>query len=222
MVTNAAENYLREIYGLLEQADHDQVSMGRLAETMGVAPGTATAMVKRLADHGQITYEPYAGVRLTEDGRRAALGLIRRHRLIEIFLVEMLGFDWSEIHDEARLLEHAVSNRLLDRIDSLLGHPAVDPHGDPVPDADGHIRPSPDSSLWHMQPDQRVRVVRVLDQAPAFLRYLADHGLRPGSCVRIVARDQAGEVVTVQSFSGVSVTLGAGVAEKLLVEPSGE
>ena len=115
------------------------VPMGQIATTLGVAPGTATTMVKTLADSGLVRYEPYAGVRLTRTGEKQAARVLRRHRLIEQFLVQIMGMSWTEVHEEAEKLEHAVSERLIERIDEMLGRPAVDPHGDPIPDADGTV-----------------------------------------------------------------------------------
>jgi DtxR family Mn-dependent transcriptional regulator len=111
------------------------VPMGRLAGALGVVPGTATTMAKTMSDSGLVKYEPYAGVRLTPSGDRLAAMVVRRHRLIELFLVNVMGMSWSEVHDEAEHLEHAMSDRVIARIDEMLGHPAVDPHADPIPDA---------------------------------------------------------------------------------------
>src|SRR5205809_1615114 len=141
MASSTVEDYVKQIY--LEQlgaADRDDlVSMGRLAAAMGVVPGTATAMIKALADAGLVEYEPRGGARLTRGGERLALHVLRRHRLVELFLVKVLGLDWSEVHDEAEELEHAISDKVLDKIDKLLGHPSVDPHGDPIPTAKGKV-----------------------------------------------------------------------------------
>ncbi len=115
--------------------------MGQLASALGVVPGTATTMVKTLAESGLVHYEPYMGVRLTPAGEKLAALVLRRHRLIELFLVKVLGMNWSEVHDEAERLEHAVSERLIDRIDDMLGRPSVDPHGDPIPGPEGQARP---------------------------------------------------------------------------------
>jgi DtxR family Mn-dependent transcriptional regulator len=218
MPSSAAEDYLRRIYGLSERSNSKLVSMGALAERVGVAPGSATAMVKKLASQGLVSYEPYSGVELTLEGRRLALGMIRRHRLIEIFLVETLGLDWSEIDAEAERLEHAISDRVLDRLDVLLGRPSIDPHGDPVPDADGHIRATSKLRLSACEGGALVRVVRVYDQDPEFLKYVSFTGLRPGVQVRVVARDEPGQALSVQPAGGETLTLGLAAAEKLAVE----
>src|SRR4051812_33993924 len=141
--SQTVENYLKTIY-LAQTAARGRdalVPMGQLASTLGVVPGTATTMVKTLAESGLVRYEPYMGVRLTRAGEKLASLVLRRHRLVELFLVKVLGMSWAEVHDEAELLEHAVSERLIDRIDEMLGRPEVDPHGDPIPSADG-VMPS--------------------------------------------------------------------------------
>src|SRR4051812_8652868 len=141
MPTPTVENYLKQIY-LEQQAAEDAdelVPMGRLASVMGVVPGTATSMIKALADSGLVSYEPRGGAKLTRGGQQLALHVLRRHRLVELFLVKILGLDWSEVHDEAEELEHAISEKVLERIDRVLGHPSVDPHGDPIPSAKGKV-----------------------------------------------------------------------------------
>jgi DtxR family Mn-dependent transcriptional regulator len=135
MATSTVENYLKNLYLEQHAAAGEMVSMGRIATAMNVVPGTATSMVKALADSGLVQYEPRSGVRLTHSGEQLALHVLRRQRLLEVFLVKILGLDWSVVHDEADQLEHAVSDRVLDRMDALLGHPKVDPHGDPIPRA---------------------------------------------------------------------------------------
>src|SRR5829696_4938261 len=138
MPTSTVEDYLKCI--LLEQRDPESlVSMGQVSVALKVAPGTVTAMVKTLADSGLLSYEPYSGVRLTDPGRQLAVHVLRRHRLIELFLVKVMGMDWSEVHGEAEELEHAVSDRLIERMDEMLGHPSADPHGDPIPDVHGVV-----------------------------------------------------------------------------------
>src|SRR5688500_7752409 len=137
--TQTVENYLKAIFqaqiGLPGTAE--LVPMGQLAASLGVVPGTATTMVKALAEAALVRYEPYVGVRLTSAGEKLAARVLRRHRLIELFLVRVMGMSWTEVHDEAEHLEHAVSERLIERIDAMLGRPAVDPHGDPIPDPQG-------------------------------------------------------------------------------------
>ena len=140
--SQTVENYLKTIFlaQAVAPARDDLVPMGQIAAALGVVPGTATTMVKTLSESGLVHYEPYMGVRLTPAGEKLASLVLRRHRLIELFLVKVLGMSWAEVHDEAERLEHAVSERLIDRIDEMLGRPAVDPHGDPIPIARGHDR----------------------------------------------------------------------------------
>src|SRR5688500_5982300 len=139
--SSTVENYLKAIYNGETHlaAGQKLVPMGQLAAALGVAPGTATTMVKALAESGLVDYEPYNGVRLSPAGSRLAALVLRRHRLIELFLVQMLGMRWDEVHDDAEQLEHVVSDRLIQRIDELLGHPEVDPHGDPIPTPEGEL-----------------------------------------------------------------------------------
>src|ERR671915_1265121 len=139
MPSITVENYVKQLYLEQQNTPHELVSMGALAAAMGVVPGTVTTMVKALADSGLVTYEPREGVRLTGGGEQLALHVLRRHRLVELFLVKVLGLDWSEVHEEAEHLEHAISDKVLERIDKFLGHPSVDPHGDPIPTSKGKL-----------------------------------------------------------------------------------
>ena len=141
--------------------------MGKLAIAMNVVPGTATSMIKALADSGLVEYEPRGGTRLTRGGEQLALRVLRRHRLVELFLVKSLGLDWSEVHAEAEELEHAISDKVLEKIDAALGHPSVDPHGDPIPSAKGRVKESPMMSLADCPVDSVLRMSRVVDQDPS-------------------------------------------------------
>lgn len=219
MPSSTVENYLKRIY-LEEQADPGAtvVSMKNLAGAMGVAPGTATSMAKSLADSRFVAYEPYGGVKLTARGRTLALRILRRHRLIECFLVEALGLDWSEVHDEAESLEHAISDKLLDRIDEFLGFPSVDPHGDPIPTAAGEVRQTLLTALTDVEEGADVRIARILDQDEKFLRFVDRHRLRPGTRGRVLAHDHAAEAVTIQSGKLPAVTMGRTAAAKIMVE----
>src|SRR5689334_7579483 len=139
MPSITVENYLKQLYLEQQNASEELVPMGKLATAMGVVPGTATSMVKALADSGLVFYEPRFGAKLTKGGEQLALHVLRRHRLVELFLVKVLGLDWSEVHEEAEELEHAISEKVLERIDALLGHPSADPHGDPIPTSKGKV-----------------------------------------------------------------------------------
>ena len=218
MATSTVEDYLKCIL-LEEQATPSGlVSMGQIASRLAVAPGTVTAMVKTLSESGLLAYEPYSGVRLTDDGRRLALHVLRRHRLVELFLVQIMGMDWSEVHSEAERLEHAVSDRLIQRIDEMLGHPVVDPHGDPIPDARGRLAEPPLASLLQCRVEQPVRVARVSDQSSDFLQLVDREGLKPGSELRVVSRSEAADTVALRRESGESLSLGFRAASKILVE----
>src|SRR5262249_3134806 len=158
-------------------------------------------------------------VRLTHGGEQLALHVLRRHRLVELFLVKIVGLDWSEVHAEAEELEHAISDKVMDRIDTLLGHPSVDPHGDPLPSAKGQGSDSPMTSLADCAIDQPLRVARVLDQDVAFLQFLDRIGLTPGTNLRVANRDLIAGAVVVQPDAGPAATLGTVAAAKVLVEP---
>jgi DtxR family Mn-dependent transcriptional regulator len=192
--------------------------MGKLAEAMAVAPGTATAMVKSLAELALVDYQPRAGTRLTASGEKMALDVLRRHRLVELFLVNVLGLDWSEVHDEAERLEHAVSDKVLDRLDEILGYPEADPHGDPIPPADGKIKRRSLQTLADPTVAGRIRIVRVSDQDADFLRFVDRSGLMPGTEAHIIQRDEAADAVTIETDAGESATLGTTAAAKILVE----
>src|SRR3954464_1617080 len=179
--SSTVENYLKAIFQaqLPLPRRTDLVPMGQLAATLGVVPGTATTMVKTLAESGLVRYEPYAGVRLTGSGEKLAAMVVRRHRLIELFLVEVMGMSWTDVHEEAELLEHAVSDRLIERIDEMLGRPAAYPHGDPIPDADGVLERRPLDTLLTCPLHAAVTVQRVTDQDPEFLRFVERRELKP-------------------------------------------
>lgn len=226
MPTTTVENYLKQIYLAQQEAsDVALVAMGELASAVGVTPGTATTMVKSLEDSKLLDYTPRGGVRLTPAGERLARQVLRRHRLLEQFLVEVVGLDWSEVHDEAEVLEHAVSDKLLERIDVLLGRPQFDPHGDPIPPAD-HAAASPRRRRSASEPtwtvancplNERLQVTRVLDQAPPFLRFLDGHGLVPGAAVTVVERQDAADAARVEVEDRSTVSLGTAAAAKVQV-----
>jgi DtxR family Mn-dependent transcriptional regulator len=218
MPTPTVENYLKQIYLEQQTTPSELVSMGKLASVMSVVPGTATAMIKALADSGLVSYEPRSGVRLTRGGEQLALHVLRRHRLVELFLVKILGLDWSEVHAEAEELEHAISDKVLERIDALLGHPSVDPHGDPIPTAGGDVVASPMKSLADCPVDRPMRVARIIDQEPRFLQFVNRCGLVPGVAVTVENRDDVAQAVVVRAERQQPTTLGKNVAGKILVE----
>jgi DtxR family transcriptional regulator, Mn-dependent transcriptional regulator len=215
------ENYLKAIFQAqtaLARPD-GLVPMGQLAAALNVVPGTATTMVKTLAESGLVRYEPYAGVRLTKAGEKLAALVLRRHRLIELFLVKVMGMSWTEVHDEAEALEHAVSDRLIDRIDEMLGRPEVDPHGDPIPNAEGTLQLPAYETLLTCPLNAPMRVSRVSDQDREFLEFVERHDLKPGALVQVAERDPAADSVRVKGSR--EITIGARAASKVLVRAVG-
>jgi DtxR family Mn-dependent transcriptional regulator len=224
--SSTVENYLKAIFlgtaGARDLEGASLLPMGQLSSALGVAPGTATAMVKTLAESGLVRYEPYAGVTLTPAGEKLAALVVRRHRLIELFLVRVLGIGWDEVHDEAEHLEHAVSDRLIARIDEMLGRPAVDPHGDPIPDADGSLRRQTAQTLLTCPLGTAVTVTRVVDQDRSFLRFIERNELQPGQTIRVEARDAAADSHRLRGTGTNALTIGARAASKLLVTTAAE
>ena len=220
MATSTVEDYVKAIYLLQQDAPTGEATVVRLAATLGVTKGSVTAMVRKLRDARLADAERYGGIRLTAKGRRLAIDMIRRHRLIEVFLVETLGFDWAEVHEEAHRLEHAMSAKVFDRLDAFLGHPSSDPHGDPIPDANGELVEADAVALADLGPGDRGVIARVSDQDAAFLGFAAAHHLRPGAKVSVVAVSAEAEAITVRPSSRSAVTLGVRAASKILVRPT--
>ncbi|CAN5759232.1 metal-dependent transcriptional regulator [soil metagenome] len=217
------ENYLKAMYLIAGRTGEDRaVATGELAQALGVSPGTVTGMLKTLseADEPLATYTPYEGARLTTIGQRQALRVLRRHRLLELFLSQTLSLSWDEVHEEAEHMEHAASDRLIDRIEAFLGHPAVDPHGDPIPRADGSLPEPEGNPLADLPAGQRFRVVRVVDQDPAFLRYLSECGLDLGAEATLAEnRPEAGALVV--RLARRDIALGHEAAGKVRVSTLG-
>ena len=218
MATETVEDYLKAIYMLSRESPTGEAGMTRLAAMVGVATGTATAMAKKLAAAKLAKYERFGGVALTPKGTKAALNILRRHRLVETFLVETLKLDWSVVHPEAERLEHAVSPVVLEALDALLGHPTLDPHGDPIPDANGHIRAGHDQPLSDCVTGSKVRIARIADQDEAFLLLVARHGLKPGARVTVRGVDAPAQSITVEAEGAAPVTLALAAAGKILAE----
>src|SRR6478752_1093336 len=172
--SSTVENYIKAIYqGQSALTSGERlVPMGQVATALGVTPGTATTMVKALAESGLAEYEPYSGVRLSAAGEKLAGLVLRRHRLVELFLVQVMGMSWAEVHDDAEQLEHVVSERLIERIDDMLGHPTHDPHGDPIPNPEGAVANRDFDSLLTCPIGTPLKVTRIADQDPAFLRFI--------------------------------------------------
>ena len=179
--STSVEDYLKAIW---LTAKNEMASTTALAEKLGIAPPSVSAMLGKLQNSGFVEHERYKGVRLTETGSRQALRLLRRHRLIETFLLEHLDYTWDEVHEEAETLEHAVSDRFTNRLDRLLGHPTHDPHGDPIPNADGTLPDTPNTPLSEVEIGESFKVSRLISQTTEVLTYLAGLGIQRGLCSR--------------------------------------
>jgi DtxR family transcriptional regulator, Mn-dependent transcriptional regulator len=209
-LTRSVEDYLKAIYRLSPEGR--PASTSEIAHLLQLSPPSVSGMVKRLSELGLLEHVPYKGVQLTDSGRRAALRMVRRHRLIEAYLVHFLGYSWDAVHPEAERLEHAVSETLVERMAAALGHPAVDPHGDPIPEADGSIREPASTPLSDLEVGRTVEIVRVDEREPERLRYLASLGLTPGVVITLQDRQPFGGPVTVES-SGERHVLGQELAQ---------
>jgi DtxR family Mn-dependent transcriptional regulator len=214
-ITPVVEDYLKAIYNLAQESG--QVRTVPLSEALNVKPASVTAMLKTLAELKLVEYEPYYGVTLTEAGEKIALEVIRHHRLIELYLVEALGFSWDEVHEEAEALEHVISEKLEERIAAYLEHPTLDPHGDPIPTLDGTVPESSTLCLADLPPKAKVRVVRVCDQHAERLRYLAELGLVPGARVQVTGSAPFDGPVSVR-VAGAIHALDKRLAQTILVE----
>ena len=222
-LSTSGEDYLRAIWKLGEWQDKP-VSSGQLAKALGLSPSTVSEGVSKLVTKGLVRHAPYGAISLTEDGRLQAARMVRIHRLLETGLVELFGYSWDEVHDEAEVLEHAVSDRMLDRIDAKLGFPTRDPHGDPIPAADGQVPTPPARQLSACSDGDAGTVARISDHDPEMLRYFDSVGITLDSHLRVVARrDFAGMIsVAVTAADAVNddtttVDLGNPAAEAIWV-----
>jgi DtxR family Mn-dependent transcriptional regulator len=191
-LSRSEQDYLKAIHHLLRKEGGERVGTVVLAKWLGISAASVTSMIKKLAEAGLVTHSPYQGVALTERGEKAALEMLRHHRLLETFLNEQLGMPWHEVHAEADRLEHALSETLEDRLDAALGHPTTDPHGAPIPTKDGHLNAPPTTLLWAARPGECVTVSEVEDEDPALLTHLADLGLVPGARVEVLSKGPFG------------------------------
>lgn len=215
MASLTVENYVKAIFQICSQTG-TRAATGQVASALNVSPGSVTSMLKTLSESGLVTYTPYEGVGLTPAGSALALRVLRRHRLIELFLVKTLDLTWDEVHDEAEQMEHAVSDLLVDRIDAYLGYPEVDPHGDPIPKRDGSLEHPESRRLAECEAGEAFRLARVTDQTPEFLRYLTESGLPLGATGKVIANRAEAGIVTVQ-VGDQETTLGREAAENILV-----
>ena len=204
LLTRSVEDYLKAIYHLSRNGH--PASTSQIAQRLELSPPSVSGMVRRLSDQGLLEHLPYKGVELTPEGRRVALRMLRRHRLIEAYLVAFLDYAWDTVHDEAERLEHAVSDVLVERMAHALGHPRVDPHGDPIPDADGSIAEFIHVPLSDIAAGESVTICRADTTDAGRLRYIAEARLMPGTTVRVVDR---------QPFNG-PITLAVGGAERII------
>lgn len=205
----ASEDYLKAIYQYTEWQP-DLITPSALAAKLGIAPPSVTEMVKKLAAAGLVTHVPYGPLRLTDSGRLRAAAVLRRHRLVETWLVTDMGYGWHEVHDEAEVLEHTISDRLLEQIDERLGRPTADPHGDPIPASDGSVPRHPARLLTETAVGDLGTIVRISDRDPRLLRRLADAGIRPGTAVRILPSPGAA-VIALAPTPGETSVVAAGI-----------
>ena len=214
--SSAIEDYAKAIFSL-QGAGSGEVTNNALAERLGVTPAAASGMVKRLSRLGFVRHRPYRGTRLTPKGERVALEVVRHHRLLELYLAESLGVPWDQVHDEAEVLEHVLSEELEERIARQLGDPTRDPHGDPIPSRDGHLEEAPTESLHALGIGARGTFVRVSDSDPDMLRYLADRGIAPGMTFAVEDRQPFDGPLFVR-FGGDVHALGGALARAMRVE----
>jgi DtxR family transcriptional regulator, Mn-dependent transcriptional regulator len=221
-LTGPVEDYLKAIYDL--ERVGQPASTNDIADRLAISPASVSGMVRRLADQGLITHEPYRGVRLTGDGRRAALRTLRRHRILEVYLTEVLGYPWDRVHAEAERLEHAASEELIERMAAALGDPVQDPHGAPIPTRDGRVEELALYTLAETAPGEQVRVRQVQDEDAGRLRYLAELGVRPGALVRILDKAPFDGPITLwvgDAGGGTTRAIGVGLAAQVFVAGAG-
>ena len=217
MPSPTVENYLKQILMISLERDKREVLMGMISESLKVTPGTATSMVKNLEKEGWLTYKSRKGVKLTASGRKLGMNILRRHRLLETFLVETLGLDWSEIHDEAEELEHAISEKVLERLDEFLGKPRHDPHGHPIPTKGGIIQRHKNRSLLECKEGMTVTIDSIDDQEKNFLKFARSKHLVPGSKITILSREEVANAMELKIGRRNPFSIGFQAAQKILV-----
>jgi len=217
MRSSSIEDYLKAIYKLEERDGSPPVSTGDVAQAMDVSPASASNMIKRLDDLGFLTYEAYEGATLTDPGRTIALEVIRHHRLLELYLKEVMGFSWDEIHEEAEILEHHISERFETRIEEMLGNPTRDPHGHPIPDRDGSVDELPTRSLADLAEGDAATIDHIADEDGDLLDLLEQRGLLPGAPVEVIETRPLDGLLVV-AVDGTQQLIGQPVAQKVVVE----
>jgi DtxR family Mn-dependent transcriptional regulator len=214
-LTGQAEDYLKAIYELEQKGT--SAGTNDIAARLGIAAASVTGMVQRLSRLGLVQVERYKGAKLTAAGRKAALQLIRRHRIIESYLVERLGYGWDDVHDEAERLEHAASDELIARMAESIGNPTADPHGAPIPSEEGEVDETRLRSIADLDAGLEATVVRMSDRDPAFLRYLDGLGIRPGARVQVAAKAPFGGPISLE-IDGARHDVGTAAAERVYIK----
>ncbi len=216
------QDYLKRIYEITRSGD--KATTSELAERLGISAASVTNMLQKLSltDPPYVTYTKHQGVNLTEEGRKTALKILRRHRLIENFLVAKLGYTWDEVHQEAEVLEHAISPQLEQRMDEALGHPEFDPHGDPIPDADLNMPEINQTSLSDLEVGKSGQVLRVPHEDPDVLRYLGKYGLRPDVKIKLIARTPYDQTMRVEIVdTGDEIVIGPSLGNQIFIRING-
>jgi DtxR family Mn-dependent transcriptional regulator len=218
-LSGPVEDYLKAIYEL--EAEGGPAGTNEIAAALRIAAPSVSGMIRRLSSQGLVTHEPYKGVQLTREGRRAALRTIRRHRVIEAYLTQALGYPWDRVHDEAERLEHAASDELIDRMAAAIGEPETDPHGAPIPTREGTLGSEPElSALAELADGSQARIARVGDRDAERLRYLATLGMAIGAEVELISREPYDGPITVR-IAGKRRVIGRELARQILVAPIG-
>jgi DtxR family transcriptional regulator, Mn-dependent transcriptional regulator len=217
MQSTSEENYLKAIYKLISLGS-DIVPNGALAEEMSVQAASVSDMIRRLSEKGLVHYQKNKGVHLTSDGKKAALMILRKHRLWEVFLTEKLKFGWDEVHEIAEQLEHIQSDELTDRLCNFLGNPVIDPHGDPIPDKDGKMPELNYLPLMSAEPGRKYAICRLLDSSTDFLQYLDKLGLSLGTLLKVIGQESFDQSVQIEFSDGRKMYISQQVAEMIVVE----
>ncbi len=218
MKSTARENYLKTILELQETNEQEIVNLSLIAKKLGVAGGTVTGMIKQLDMAGLVQYRAYTGCRLTDKGRKIAVEILRIHRIIELFLVEIIGLDWSEVHDEAEKLEHVISPNVLAGIERLLNYPEFDPHGDPIPTSTGKIAKQNHIKLAACNPGNDYIITRILDESKEFLEFISEMTLFPNTEIHIKEIKFEAGIIRLQTKNSKTVIMGLPAAGKILVK----
>lgn len=216
-LSRSVEDYLKAVFNLTERGE--AASTSALADVLEVQPASVTGMVKRMAESGLLEHVPYRGVRLTDQGSREALRVIRRHRVLETYLADRLGYSWDDVHEEAERLEHAASDQLINRMAAALEEPSHDPHGAPIPTSAGEIEATDFSTLADTERGDEVHIRAVQDEDPERLRYMEASGLKPGVSLRVEERAPFGGPITVRvgGASGPTQVVGQDLARRIFI-----